>query len=143
MSKNILALLALVFLAGCESMSGYERAWQSMHLIDVAQTINGPASDSCYHEQDPFTRSLIGEHPHRDEVLAWGIGASVAHYFAGRWLDNSDWPEGVKTVIRSMDLSYKGLTIARNHDIGIRPFGNNSGCPSIPETYRPHAQPIK
>lgn len=137
------ALLALAcLLTACESMSPYEEAWQTMHLIDVAQTLSGPASDPCYPESDPVTRSLIGSTPSREAVLAWGIGASVAHYFAGRWLDNTDWPEGVKTVIRSIDLGYKGVTIGNNHDAGIRLFGDNSPCVA-PPTFDPDAQPWK
>lgn len=126
--KGISVVLVLA-VSGCESLSPYETAWQTAHLVDVMQTLNGPASDACYYERDPITRSLIGGHPDRDAVIAWGIGLSVAHYFAGKWMDKSDWPNGVKTVIRSIDLGYKGITVGRNHDAGLRPFGNNSPCP--------------
>ena len=140
--KGAVTTALVCLLTGCESMSPYEEAWQVMHLADVAMTINGPASDPCYREQNAVTRSLIGSRPHRDAVLAWGAGMAVAHYFAGRWLDNSDWPEGVKTVIRSIDLGYKGVTISNNHNAGIRLFGDNTPC-APPPTFDPDAQPWK
>lgn len=142
MQLRIAALASVALLAGCESMSPYEKAWQAMHLVDVAQTLNGPASDPCYSEQDPITSSLIGEHPSRGEVLAWGVGLSVTHYYLGEWVDNSDWPEGVKTLVRSIDIGYKGLTIGNNHETGIRAFGSNASCEPPPFTI-PDAQPWK
>lgn len=143
MARIMITALTALCLSACESMSPYENAWQAMHLVDVAQTIEGAASDPlCHSEGDPITRSLIGEHPHRDEVIAWGVGVSVAHYFLGRWLDNSDWPDGVKHLVRSIDLGYKGLTIGRNYDNGIRIFGDNAPC--APPPFRiPGAQPVK
>lgn len=138
-----LSAVAIAFLlAACESMSPYEEAWQIMHLVDVAQTLNGPASDSCYTEQNPVTRSMIGSRPHRDAVLAWGAGMAVAHYLAGRWLDNSNWPDGLKAMLRSIDVGYKGVVISTNHADGIRPFGDNASCVS-PPTLDPDAEPWK
>ena len=116
-------ILALV--SGCAS-SPSEIAWQSMHLVDVAQTINGPARDECFHERDPITRSLIGRQPSTESVLLWGVGVGVAHYALDRWLANSGhadkkWVQ----ILRALDLGAKGFTIGRNHQIGIRPFGDN------------------
>jgi len=116
----------LVALSGCAS-SGSEIAWQTMHLVDVAQTINGPARDACFHERDPLTRGLIGRQPSTEAVIAWGIGAGVAHYALDRWLTNrghadKKWVQ----ILRALDLGAKGFTIGRNHQIGIRPFGENN-----------------
>lgn len=140
--KILIPALAALCLCGCASMSPYEKAWQTMHLVDVAQTVEGAARDPiCHSESNPITSRLIGEYPHRDEVIAWGVGTSIAHYFAGRWVDNSDWPEAVKTLVRSIDLGYKGLVIGRNYDNGIRVFGDNEACA---HPFRmPNAQPIK
>jgi hypothetical protein len=139
---KIITVLIAVLLCGCSSMSRPEIAWNVLHVVDVAQTINGPASDPCYRERAPTTRFLIGERPHRDNVIAWGVAASVMHYFAFRWVENSDWPDGVKVALRSIDLTYKGHTVVRNHNAGIRPFGDNVSC--VPEPiFRPDAKPWK
>jgi hypothetical protein len=135
-------LAAAAILAGCASMSPAERAWQSLHILDVAQTLNGPASDPCYRELAPDTRFLIGERPHRDEVLAWGVAAAVVHHVAFRWIDRQDWPQGVKVALRSLDLGYKGVTVGRNHEAGIRPWGDNGSCVPGP-AFDPDARPVK
>lgn len=142
---RLIAVLVLPLAGGCgalEEMSGPERAWQALHLVDVAQTLNGPAADPCYHESAFPTRQLIGEQPTPAAVLAWGAGLAVAHYFAGRWLDRAELPDAAKFVIRSVDLTYKGLTVGRNHDQGIRPFGDNEPCARIaPPAFDPDAEP--
>lgn len=142
MRRRIAAITLAFLLAACESMSPYEKAWQAMHLVDVAQTIEGAASDPfCHSEGNPVTRRLIGRHPHRDEVIAWGVAIGVVHYFAFRWIDNSEWPEGIKIALRSIDLVDKGITIGRNYDQGIRIFGDNEPCA---HPFRmPQAQPVK
>ena len=124
-------IAAFVLVSGCAS-SPSERAWQAMHLVDVAQTISGAARDACFFERDPFTRRLIGRQPSTEAVIAWGVGVGVAHYALDRWLTNSGhadkkWVQ----ILRAVDLGAKGFTIGRNHQIGIRVFGDNhcSGRP--------------
>ena len=130
-SQSFACIAALALLSGCAS-SPAEKAWQAMHLVDVAQTISGAARDDCFYERDPFTRRLIGRQPSTEAVIAWGIGAGVAHYALDRWLANNGhankkWVQ----ILRAVDLGAKGFTIGRNHQIGIRPFGDNhcSGRP--------------
>ena len=130
-AQSFACIAALALLSGCAS-SPAEKAWQAMHLVDVAQTISGAARDDCFYERDPFTRRLIGRQPSTEAVIAWGIGAGVAHYALDRWLANNGhankkWVQ----ILRAVDLGAKGFTIGRNHQIGIRPFGDNhcSGRP--------------
>ena len=49
---------------GCQSLnlSNEEIAWQTLHAVDVAQTLSA-AEDPCYVEAAYFTRQLIGEQP--------------------------------------------------------------------------------
>ena len=80
--KIFLILLMLVFiiaLSGCISISRTELAWQAVHAVDVAQTLN-IVNDPCYIESNPITTSLIGEQPSTGEVIAWGVGAGFLHY---------------------------------------------------------------
>jgi len=126
MPQIIIALLMVLF-SGCASMSSSERAWQAMHILDVAQTLNGPASgDPCWHEDGIPTKYLIGEQPTPEAVISWGVAYAVLHYYAGRWLDRSDLSDGVKTAIRSIDLGNTGYNVASNHAEGVRPFGDNA-----------------
>ena len=130
-AQSFACIATLALLSGCTS-SPAEKAWQTMHLVDVAQTINGAARDPCFHERDPFTRRLIGRQPSTESVLLWGVGVGVTHYALDRWLTNSGhankkWVR----ILRAVDLGAKGFTIGRNHQIGIRVFGDNhcSGRP--------------
>ena len=124
------AVAAVTLSAGCSSfeISKPEIAWQALHAIDVAQTINGPAKDPCFAE-GTVTRHLIGEQPSTEGVLAWGIGLSLVHYQVDRWLEKTGRDkQPFWRIVRSIDIGYKGYTVARNHDLGVRPFGAND-CP--------------
>ena len=115
----------LAVLTGCAA-SPSEKVWQTLHLVDVAQTVNGAAGDSCYHERNPITRRVIGRQPSTETVLLWGVTVGVLHYAADRWLTSSGhadkkWVQ----ILRGLDIGVKGFTIGRNHGIGVRPFGDN------------------
>ena len=54
--QKVLPILCLLVLSGgCQNMTPQERTWQSLHAIDVAQTLNA-TSDRCYREVNPLTR---------------------------------------------------------------------------------------
>ena len=120
-------ILAVGSLSGCAA-SPTEKAWQALHVIDVAQTINGPARDDCYREAH-WPKYVIGDKPSTEAVIAWGVVIGVAHYAFDRWLtetgraDHPAW-----RALRVLDLTYKGYTVGNNHHIGVRPWGANQ-CP--------------
>jgi hypothetical protein len=122
-------------------MSPGERAWQVMHALDVAHTLNGPASDPCFREREPVTRTLIGERPEPEAVILWGVAAGVLHHLAFRWIESRDWPDGVKIALRAVDLGYKGVVLGRNHEAGVRPWGDNEPC-RHPPFRMPDARPV-
>ena len=66
-------------------MDTEEVAWQTLHAIDVAQTLNA-AHDPCYVEAFSVTRALIGEQPSTTEVLVWGASTAALHYFVSKTL---------------------------------------------------------
>lgn len=122
-----MAVSALAAASGCAS-SPSEIAWQTLHVVDVAQTINGPARDDCYREAH-WPQYLIGEKPSTEAVIAWGVAVGAAHYALDRWLENTGRAD--KTAwrwLRAIDLTYKTYTVTRNHAIGVRPWGDNR-CP--------------
>ncbi len=124
-------LIALVALSGCSTVPPAEYAWQAMHVIDVAQTLNGPAKDPCYIEVDPITRGLIGKNPSSEAVVLWGIGTGIAHIGVTHLLEKHDAPKWVRVSWHAVSLVTKGHTLISNHREGIRPFGNNeevTGC---------------
>ena len=56
-----------------------------MHLVDVAQTINGPAKDPNFFKIGS-AGTLIGDTPCVETVIVWGVAIGVAHYALDRWL---------------------------------------------------------
>jgi len=115
-------------LSGCAA-SPSEKVWQGLHAIDVAQTFNGSASDPCFRESGWDTEFVIGSKPSKEAVIAWGAASGFLHYKLDRWLENTGRDDKIGwKIFRAIDLSYKGVTVGRNHGIGVRPFGDNN-CP--------------
>ena len=116
---------AIAVTTGCAA-SPQEKVWQAMHLVDVAQTINGAARDDCFQEENPITRRLIGRKPSTDAVIVWGVAMAIAHYSLDRWLtrtgraDQPGW-----RALRYLAVAEKGFTVGRNHAEGTRVFGDN------------------
>ena len=102
-----------------------EAAWQAGHVVDVLQTINGPARDDCFTEGDPLTKSLIGENPSTEEAIAWGVAAGGIHWGVTKLLDHYNAKPWVKIAWQSVTITFKASTIVHNHNEGIRPWGRN------------------
>ncbi len=118
--------------AGCQSLelSSEEITWQTMHAIDVAQTLSA-AQDPCYVEDAYVTRQLIGRQPSTGEVLLWGAGMAVGHAWVTRVLDRHDAPGWVQKAWSYATITGTGIAIANNHAEGVRIFGGNEsveGC---------------
>lgn len=143
MNKSILAtlrrtvitpvlLVGSVLSAGCQSFefSNEEIAWQSLHAIDIAQTLSA-AQDPCYVEDAFVTRQLIGSQPSTGEVLLWGAGMAVGHAFVTNLLEQHQAPGWVQKTWSYATITGTGIAIASNHSEGVRVFGDNEsvdGC---------------
>lgn len=122
--------LCLGWLAGCQSMDRGEIAWQTLHAVDVAQTLNA-ADDPCYKEKAWLTRRLIGPQPSQAEVVAWGVGMSLAHAWISNALEERGAPRWVQLVWELGTLGHTSYVIGRNYAEGVRVSGNNrdvEGC---------------
>lgn len=118
--------------AGCQSidLSSEEITWQTLHAIDVAQTLSA-AQDPCYVEDAYVTRQLIGSQPSTGEVLLWGAGMAVGHAWVTRALERHDAPRWVQKTWSFATITGTGVAIAANHAEGVRVFGDNKsvdGC---------------
>lgn len=125
-----ITLAAVMLVGGCQSMDRPELVWQTLHAVDVAQTLNA-ASDPCYREVAPLTQAMIGSQPKDHEVILWGVGVSLAHAWIARRMETSNAPRWLKTTWRTVDFSTKTGTVLNNHRIGMRMFGDNrdvAGC---------------
>ena len=121
-----------LFSAGCQSLelSGEEITWQTLHAIDVAQTLSA-ADDPCYVEDAVVTRALIGSQPSQGEVLLWGAGMAVGHAWVTGFLEHQNAPMWLRKTWSYATITGTGIAIASNHSEGVRVFGDNKaveGC---------------
>ncbi len=117
----------MLFTGGCTT-THQEIAWQTLHAIDVAQTVNGPAGDPCFMEADPLTSSIIGEQPSKTEAIAWGLAAAGLHAGITWTLQRYDAPEWAQLGWQALTFTNTAYAVAQNHQHGIRPWGEND-CP--------------
>ncbi len=119
------SLLAIgLLLGGCQSMDKREMAWQTLHAIDVAQTLNA-ASDPCYMEVSWVTKRLIGEQPSDAEVMVWGIAMAMGHMWISNRLEERDAPKWVQAFWDFGTIGHTGYAVVNNHRNGVRPWGDN------------------
>jgi len=133
-----------------------ETAWQVMNVIDAGQTLHLAKAQrtddqmaawkaqhitverACFREANPMTRALIGEHPSEAKVALSSILFTIAHYEISAWLESKDtlneWGEHnspwyvAAVTWHTVGLATKFLTIANNHNIGMRVGA--SRCPN-------------
>lgn len=117
-------LLLLVALQGCASVPADEYVWQTLHAVDVAQTVQIAKNPRCYRESDPITSRLIGEHPSTQGAIAWGVGTAVLHAGVSNWLENIDAKPWVKGAWKVLSFGSVGITIANNYSDGLRVNGS-------------------
>ncbi|MFW6093271.1 MAG: hypothetical protein ACODAC_04800 [Pseudomonadota bacterium] len=125
-------LAALPFAGGCQSLDRDELTWQTLHAMDVAQTLSA-AGDPCYEEEAWLTRRIIGEQPSESEVLAWGIGTSLMHAWVSDALERRNAPGWLQKAWELGTLGHTTYAVGSNHEAGVRPFGRNR---EVPGCYR-------
>ena len=89
-----------------------EWVWQSLHAIDMAQTIRIAKNPDKFQELNP----LLGKHPSTAEVVAFGVASSLGHAYLAYKLKEAGLP--VK-VFEYVTIGYKGITIKKNFDAGL------------------------
>jgi hypothetical protein len=115
-------LLLAFGLAGCQSLPPAEYAWQAVHAVDVAQTVQ-IARSPCFQESDAATAALIGEHPSTAGALAWGFGLAAIHAGVTVGLERIDAPRWVRASWQVLSVANTARFVKQNADQGIGPFG--------------------
>lgn len=133
MSRTKLILLLCLALWGCADMQhfnrGAESAFQVANLVDMAQTLHGPGDDSCYRENEPLTRLLIGSQPSSTAIVAHGVAYGLIHYGVTHWLE-SHGHEYWAAAWEAVTIADTGTAVAHNYTIGIR-----LGAPNTDQGY--------
>lgn len=116
---------ALAFmLAGCSSVPRAELAWQALHAVDVAQTVQIARSD-CFWEDDPITSKLIGEHPSTGEAIAWGVAWGGLHLGVTRMLEAWEAPRWAQVGWQALTIGNTLSAVKNNIDQGILPWDSD------------------
>lgn len=128
---GLLILALLIFaMAGCSAVQREEIAWQTLHAVDVAQTLK-IAGDDCYQESGFITRDIIGNNPNRQQVMGWAIGTAAAHAAVTFLLEKAEAPRWVRKGWQITTISATAHAVVNNHNEGLRVFGDNEpvkGC---------------
>jgi hypothetical protein len=141
-----LLILSGLLLCGCTEMQSLRQpetqAWLALHAVDTAQTYRIAESPNCYAEGDGITRSLIGPHPSKGEVLAWSVASAGVHIGVTELLLRNDHPK----LAKAWSYVRIGITadaISQNHSIGIRLGSpNRHEGPCFGEPAKPQQRPI-
>lgn len=123
-----LFLVIVFMLGGCASFNDIpkeELLWQGLHIIDTAQTINGPASDPCYTEVNPLTKKVIGHHPSKEGTYTTMIAFAGLHYLISDWLKDNG-PKWAYVGWQSVTLGATLATLHRNDRKGVKLYGDNN-----------------
>ena len=126
---RVAVLIGTVLISGCttfRSLPAETRAeevvWQSLHVIDTAQTLSIARDPDCYWETvaDP----AIGRHPPPGLVFAWMTGTSVLHFAITDLLTRHTSPSVVR-FWEGITIGSTAYWVGHNYSIGLRVFSHN------------------
>lgn len=120
------AIVLALTLTGCSEMPRGEIAWQSVHALDVLQTVQIAKNPHCFHEDDPFSKRLIGEHPSQGQVVAWGVAFAAVHMSVGAALEHWEAPGWVQVGWQYLTLGAASRAVINNYQQGIGVFNSDS-----------------
>lgn len=108
------AVLALA-LAGCASLPPEEIAYQTVHAIDTAQTLQ------IVHNPDKFreTNLTMGEHPTTARVIGWAVTLGAVHYVVSDFLLVHDMPK-TYAAWQFVTIGITAKDVRNNYRIGLR-----------------------
>lgn len=119
MMRLVTSLLAIAILSGCTALRQPEElAWQAIHTIDMAQTLDG-SRDPCWHEANPITQRVIGRKPTTAGVIAYGIGTGALHALISSLLIDQGY-ERAYAYWQMASFANSSLAVGMNHGAGVR-----------------------
>jgi hypothetical protein len=120
--------LVALLLSGCAEVPREEYAWQALHLVDTAQTVQiARSSHNCFHENQNQSGWLIGENPTVAGALTWGLGYALGHAYITKLMVEHDWPQWIQQTWQITTVGAAAYDVKNNFDQGIGVTG--SDCP--------------
>jgi len=101
-----------------------EAVWQAMNVVDMLQTIEIAKNPTCYQEVGTLSMLYGNRISKKDAVIGSAI-FGVLHYAATRGIEslidrNPDY-RVLQRVWQYTGYGWKGHTLYKNHEIGLRP----------------------
>jgi hypothetical protein len=98
-----------------KSLPKEEWVWQSLHIIDTAQTIQISRNPDKYVEKNP----ILGKHPSTTSVIVWSVATSVIHGGIIYGLEKVDAPNWFIKTVEYISIAEKGNAVYTNFKIGL------------------------
>jgi hypothetical protein len=122
-------------MSGCASLPqparNSEIAWQLLNVVDTGQTVTIARNHDDYFERDPLARDVIGARPTEKSVYLFMAATAIAHIGISAALQSLDeahpgngWGKCLN-VWESVSLGVKGLYVAHNNRIGLKPWASD------------------
>jgi hypothetical protein len=107
--------IALAQLGGCASVPPAEIAFQVVHAVDTAQTVQISREPARFQE----TNALMGAHPTTARVLEWGVTVAAVHLLVSDFLRAHDMPK-LYAAWQIVTIGIASRDVANNYRFGIR-----------------------
>lgn len=108
------AALALA-LTGCASLPPEEITYQTVHLIDTAQTLEIARHPDKFRE----TNLTMGDHPNTARVIGWSVTLGAVHYVVSDFLLSHDMPK-TYAAWQLVTIGATAKDVRDNYRIGLR-----------------------
>lgn len=118
MAKTVILLAVIAALTGCATLSPGEIAYQTVHAVDVAQTVEIARNPARFKEVGMGTDALLGEHPSEAGAIEWGVANSILHFAIDDYLYRSNHPK-LALFFESASIAIVADTVHNNYKIGL------------------------
>jgi hypothetical protein len=106
---------ALLALTGCASLPPQEVAYQTLHVIDTAQTLEIARHPDEFRE----TNLTMGDHPTTARVIGWSVTLGAVHYVVSDFLLAHEMPK-TYAAWQLVTIGATAQDVRSNYRIGLR-----------------------
>lgn len=100
-----------------------EAVWQSLNIIDVAQTLYIANHPDRFYETN--AAAFIGAHPSRGGVIGYMVGCGILHYAIAIGIENLVQRDNryrvLQRVFQAASIGEKSYNVIHNQMVGIKP----------------------
>lgn len=95
-----------------------ETAYQTLHLVDLGQTLDIAANPDRYYERE--SAWAIGAHPSRGKVLAYFALTAYGHAWVTERLADNNAPRWMRRTWQAITVGDTAHCVSNNFSIGLK-----------------------